>query len=416
MPFSLQKFAVPAVSGLICFIAYTPILLFYFIEPGPLSRKQLLWFNGLVFCLWWSYAQAVRIDPGPKGWARKYGDEQAREDNEDEILKKGLRWCRKCETIKPPRAHHCRTCGRCIPKMDHHCPWTQNCVSHTTFPHFLRFVLYCVLSTSLLSYFLFVRIHILWTNRDMPSYLGPSVWAIAHLFAVSVANGLVLFALAILLVRALYSLAINTTMIESWEIERHEALLARARKSGGYTYGSGGQKVYIRHQEFPYDIGVWKNLVQGMGTRNIFMWFLPFGKTPQISKAGTWEVNGFEAESTTWPPLDPDKMPRATIQHLAEKQKLLDEGIEAFKARQRKDYERFARLESDDDGDYESESEYEYEEGIDGQPGWTNSEGERLKDFGVDEDADFMLPVSAAVDDDDDIPLGELLRRRKARQ
>jgi len=39
-----------------------------------------------------------------------------------------------------------------------------------------------------------------------------------------------------------------------------------------------------------------------------------------------------------------------------------------------------------------------------GEESWRNSEGERLKDFGVDEDAEFY--------DEDDVPLGELMRRK----
>lgn len=40
-----------------------------------------------------------------------------------------------------------------------------------------------------------------------------------------------------------------------------------------------------------------------------------------------------------------------------------------------------------------------------GEEGWRNSEGERLADFGVDEDVEFY--------DEDDLPLAELLRRKK---
>ena len=40
---------------------------------------------------------------------------------------------------------------------------------------------------------------------------------------------------------------------------------------------------------------------------------------------------------------------------------------------------------------------------------WRNSEGERLKDFGVDEDVEFYDEQ-----DDDDVPLSELLARKRA--
>jgi hypothetical protein len=58
-------------------------------------------------------------------------------------------------------------------------------------------------------------------------------------------------------------------MIEGWEIERHETLLRRARHSGGFLDGPDGMKVRIKRQEFPYDIGIWNNLKQGMGTGNV---------------------------------------------------------------------------------------------------------------------------------------------------
>jgi palmitoyltransferase len=40
-----------------------------------------------------------------------------------------------------------------------------------------------------------------------------------------------------------------------------------------------------------------------------------------------------------------------------------------------------------------------------GEEGWRDSEGQALKDFGLDEEAEFY--------DEDDIPLGELLRKRR---
>lgn len=78
-------------------------------------------------------------------------------------------------------------------------------------------------------------------------------------------NSLTVFALFILLVRSLWSLVFNTTTIESWEIERHDTLVRRARTLGGYLEGPGGVKVRIKRQEFPYDIGLFSNVGQGMG-------------------------------------------------------------------------------------------------------------------------------------------------------
>ncbi|PMD20802.1 zf-DHHC-domain-containing protein [Hyaloscypha hepaticicola] len=419
---SLEDLAIPGVSILIIFLAYTSQYLFYYIEPGPLTKTEAIWFNLFVLGMWWCYDRACFVEAGPKGWVGKVIRDEGESENEaeDNLLKKGIRWCKKCDAVKPPRAHHCRKCGSCIPKMDHHCPWIANCVSHTTYPHFLRFVLYAVVSMSILTYHLFIRASVLFSNRNLPAYLGPPTWAMAHLFVLILVNSITLFALSILLVRATYSLAINTTTIESWEIERHEALVERARKTGGWVYGNGGQKMRVQHQEFPYDIGIWKNLVQGMGTTNVLAWFLPFGGGPSIDSAAHYAVNGFEDEGKVWPPPDPDKLPRVQRKVDEDVNVDVDVGdvgdVEAFRRRQREDWsERSRRTKAplkderdnttpvDEGDDYESE----FEEGIDGEEGWTNAEGDRLRDFGVDEDAELVA--------EDEIPLGELLRRRKAR-
>lgn len=190
-----------------------------------------------------------------------------------------------------------------------------------------------------------------------------------------------------------------------------------------------------------------------------------------------WEENGFNDREGMWPPVDPEKLRRAAAgggggkgwpgsaasrRQQQQEAESVDrrwaspqEEMAAFRARQEMDLRRrrgtsgvIAEL-GEDEGIEDIEEEYDYvdedsggsggsggyydedeeedelleeggpsdravpvipgqgyyERGFDGEPGWTNSEGDRLRDFGVDEDVE---------DDDEDVPLGELLRRRKA--
>ncbi len=222
------------------------------------------------------------------------------------------------------------------------------------------------------------------------------------------------------------------TTIESWEIERHSRLLRRSRVFGGYLDGPNGVKVRIRKQEFPYDVGIWRNISQGMDSSNPLKWIWPFSATPRNSGLA-FETNGFQDPSTSWPPPDPDRMPR-TQHHLDPNEAFTypnrplsnyDE-VQAFKMRQQEDLLRqqnqseirhrkpfHKRQASSPDPGLEY-SNLEYDNDVDdstsgsGEEGWQDSGGNRLKDYGVDEMIEFY--------DEDDIPISELLRRRKARK
>ncbi|KAK3675675.1 Palmitoyltransferase [Recurvomyces mirabilis] len=235
------------------------------------------------------------------------------------------------------------------------------------------------------------------------------------------------------------------TTIEGWEVERHHAILRRARVLGGYLNGPDGSKVWIEHQEFPFDVGIWKNIRLGMGTSNPLVWFWPFARSPAIETALNLHHNLIDDPSKPWPPPDPDRLFRAARKPLEGTGFTHAMDIESFRARQAADLARYEdadgeyivrrrpfheRLEDsekldrgsggdggqrvyeieDDDEEGEGEVEpalVEMVQGKDGagEEGWRNKEGERLADFGVDEVADFY--------DEDDLPLAELLRRRQ---
>ncbi|KAK8154668.1 DHHC palmitoyltransferase-domain-containing protein [Phyllosticta citrichinensis] len=107
----------------------------------------LAWF--LYALLNWSYTMAVFTDPGSPidgvkgGYSSLPTTEQSIPHTSFTVKANGeLRYCKKCQTKKPDRAHHCSTCGRCVLKMDHHCPWLATCVGLRNYKPFLLFLVY----------------------------------------------------------------------------------------------------------------------------------------------------------------------------------------------------------------------------------------------------------------------------------
>ena len=185
---------------------------------------------------------------------------------------------------------------------------------------------------------------------------------------------------------------------------------------GGYLDGPDGTRVRITKQEFPYDIGILHNIRQGMGGSSL-TWLWPFTTTPSNESGLDFETNGFEGTaclerlhhayapltgpSSSWPPPDPDRMPRSRVRLPFEQAFVYNEDlsmgqshVDTFRRRQQQDLKRY------DQGAQSTNSDASGNDGV----GWRDSEGDRLEDFGVDATAEFY--------DDDNISLAELLRRR----
>jgi palmitoyltransferase len=132
-----------------------------------------------------------------------------------------------------------------------------------------------------------------------------------------------------------------------------------------------------------------------------------------------YETNGFEDPVIGWPPPDPDRMPRPPRNYddkaaLTYRQNYDDGDIVAFRLRQQEDLKRFNQNESAMRKRQQFHQRYDPSDntiekdlapGEEGEESWRNAEGERLADFGVDEDVEFY--------DEENIPLAELIQRRK---
>jgi hypothetical protein len=106
---SITQLAIPAVSALIAFLAYTSQYFFLHFESVPLTRDEICKINIFALCIWICYYRTCFVDPGrlPKAEERPKPKEQ-----EGDGLGGRQRWCLRCEAYKPPRAHHCKTCKR----------------------------------------------------------------------------------------------------------------------------------------------------------------------------------------------------------------------------------------------------------------------------------------------------------------
>lgn len=501
----MHLLAIPTAVSIIAFLGYSSQYLFnsaHYLDPGPLSLPQMVFSNCLLACIWWTYFQACTVDPGrydfshlsPSGELSKLNAETTENSADKRRLSTSSsgssshlptdtaenggsagvpltskRWCKKCDAPKPERAHHCRHCKRCIPKMDHHCPWTGNCVSMQTFPHFLRFIVTVNIGLWLLMYLLARRFYALYEQRNMPAYLGPTMPQLVHLTVLLLVCSGTLLALSIMLYSAMQTWLFNTTMIEGWEIDRHEAVIERygaTAEDGTYwgEYGDEGdiedefdddpdfeeETAFVREAdddddeyyrtlekkvrkaaakrmrtEFPYDLGFFANMSQAMGTANFLLWLFPFAGHPVIAKGGSgagwdWPENGFNDKTGMWPPPDPEKLRHAAAGGIdagttsaftsgRDGTGTAEEEKAAFQARQEADFRRRNNHKQQPDPTRitgpigQVDSDDEFEQGMDGEPGWTNADGDRLRDFGVDEDSDG---------DDEDVPIATLMQRR----
>lgn len=94
-----------------------------------------------------SYADKELLEREPRGEAQQEIFRRAAKDLPiyTRTMSGAIRYCDRCQLVKPDRCHHCSVCDKCILKMDHHCPWVNNCVGFSNYKFFLLFLAYSLL-------------------------------------------------------------------------------------------------------------------------------------------------------------------------------------------------------------------------------------------------------------------------------
>lgn len=81
---------------------------------GPVN---VVLFNTIIFLLVMAHLKAAFCDPGTVPLPQNrldFSDLHARKNSYYDDDEEEWTVCTRCETYRPPRAHHCRICKRCI--------------------------------------------------------------------------------------------------------------------------------------------------------------------------------------------------------------------------------------------------------------------------------------------------------------
>lgn len=285
-------------TAIITFISYNA---HYFILSNFVSLRGQFIFEFSVTMIWFSYLSAIFTNPGKPSSISNNSELNNNKCNIKNLNKiKNTKFCHKCNNFKPERTHHCKICNQCVLMMDHHCPWTLNCVGYNNFPHFIRFLLWIIISTSQLNWYFFKRVIHVWNEwyKVNISFQRVEFFFLTILIPF---NLFISVTISILLIRCVNNQIIHgRTQIEAWEMDRLETLFyhkklipllieriwdvyplenttERREEAKLLLKKSNDKKVRFESIiNFPYNISIRRNWEQSLGPMYLLLW--PFNK------------------------------------------------------------------------------------------------------------------------------------------
>ncbi|KAF0029010.1 hypothetical protein F2P81_018115 [Scophthalmus maximus] len=243
-------------------------------------------FNLILLLLLACHCRAVFSDPGMvplPDTAIDFSDLRSQSSRMSERGCEGWTVCSRCETYRPPRAHHCRVCQRCIRRMDHHCPWINNCVGELNQKYFIQFLFYTGLA-SLYSMLLVVSAWV-WRIRneregdaDKDAVESPSKHLIvAHYIILLVES--VLFGVFVMVIfyDQLISIITDETPIE----QMRNRLMIKDRGPSSSTSSPSSSSSQLPHHASHHTRKPKLALLREVfGRGSIFCWLLPLHSSP----------------------------------------------------------------------------------------------------------------------------------------
>ncbi|XP_041076704.1 palmitoyltransferase ZDHHC15B-like [Polyodon spathula] len=162
------------------YYAYIFELCLFTITNGFEKVAYLAVFHVCFVMFAWTYWKSIFTPPSQpsKQFHMSYSDKERYENEERSEVQKqilldiakrlpvytraasgAVRFCDRCQVIKPDRCHHCSLCELCVLKMDHHCPWVNNCIGFSNYKFFLLFLTYAMVyclfvASTVLQYFI----------------------------------------------------------------------------------------------------------------------------------------------------------------------------------------------------------------------------------------------------------------------